>query len=181
LEADDSKSECSFLGLTPVASKRSARGRRTKGRTNCDGRSSMASFEDSNTENEPEQRTTSKSAGGSRTKVARKVRVARSTRKNVSFQDAHGSDPKSSTKRTLKERQQQAELRPVAEEKSSQQSLIGTSDSEFVTPADKKKRRLYSMASQVSEVFTPPTDSEYVESPHAAVTRQLRSRRAKRL
>ena len=44
------------------------------------------------------------------------------------------------------------------------------------TPALKKKRKLYSMTPQHSEVFTPPTDLEE-STPGSVVKRQLRTRR----
>lgn len=170
LEADDSKSESSFIEVTPVV-KRSGRGRSARGRSNRSNltrNSSLASFEDSNTENEPEL--------GSRSKVGRKPRVARGTRKNVSFQEEEEVDRSGSRKRALKEKQ----LSPVRETK--KPSLESDSDRDFVTPGpiDRKKRRLYSTTPQVAEVFTPPTDSECVDSPHSVVKRQLRSRRQSR-
>lgn len=169
LEADDSKSESSFIEVTPIV-KRSGRGRSTRGRSNRSNltrNSSLASFEDSNTENEPET--------GSRSKVGRKPRVARGARKNVSFQgESEAADRSGSRKRALKEKQ----LSPVRE---TRKPATRESDSEkdFVTPGpiDRKKRRLYSTTPQVAEVFTPPTDSECVDSPHSVVKRQLRSRR----
>ena len=69
LEADDSKTDTSLIEVTPVAKKGRGRGR---GRTNRTNRStaSLASFEDSNTENEPEGRPRVAS-------VSRKGRVTR--------------------------------------------------------------------------------------------------------
>ena len=70
LEADDSKTDASLIEVTPVTKKGKGRGR---GRTNRTDRStaSLASFEDSNTENEPEM-------GRPRTaSVSRKGRVTR--------------------------------------------------------------------------------------------------------
>merc|ERR1712096_40302 len=44
-----------------------------------------------------------------------------------------------------------------------------------MTPAIKKKRKLYSMTPQHSEVFTPPTDEER-DTPGSVVKRQLWTR-----
>merc|ERR1712130_27580 len=76
LEADDSKTDTSLIESTPVAKKKGARGR---GRVNRTTRSmaSLASFEDSNTENEPEGRPRVAS-------VSRKARVTRKSSKSVS-------------------------------------------------------------------------------------------------
>eukprot|EP00088_Acartia_fossae_P057046 TRINITY_DN6649_c0_g2_i4.p1 TRINITY_DN6649_c0_g2~~TRINITY_DN6649_c0_g2_i4.p1 ORF type:complete len:380 (-),score=103.25 TRINITY_DN6649_c0_g2_i4:274-1323(-) len=124
------------------------------------------SFEDSNTENEPEQVSAS-----ARKKVTRKPRVAKT--RNISFQDAHPSEPESAKKRVLRERQ------ALNNSNGREQG----SDSEFLLPtlSTKKKRRLYSTTPQISEVFTPPTDTEETgASPHSIAKRQLRSRRSKR-
>lgn len=178
LEADDSKSESSFIEVTPVV-KRSGRSRTGRGgrsnRSNATrgSEASQASFEDSNTENEPEE------GGSSRNtiiKVGRRPRVNKA-RRNVSFQEAHEVEKSSSRKRALKEKQ----LSTVQELKKPD-FAAPHSDSDFLTPGttNKKKRRLYSATPQHSEVFTPPTDSEQYDSPLTVVTRQLRSRRSKK-
>jgi len=177
LEADDSKSESSFIEVTPVV-KKSGRGRSARGRSNRSNRSnltrnsSLASFEDSNTENEPDPNV-------SRAKVGRKPRVTRGSRKNVSFQgeEAELEETASRNKRALRVKQ----LSPVREAK--KPAIESDSDKDFVTPGpmDRKKRRLYSNTPQVAEVFTPPTDNEQCDSPHSVVKRQLRSRRSKKV
>ena len=48
-----------------------------------------------------------------------------------------------------------------------------------LTPAQKKKRKLYSQTPQHSQVFTPPTDQEQ-DTPGSVVKKQLRARRAKK-
>ena len=81
LEADDSKTDTSMIENTPVVKKGKgrARGRNIRGKSST---ASLASFEDSNTENEPDvtrPRTTS---------VSRKGRVTRKTSKpDLSLQE----------------------------------------------------------------------------------------------
>lgn len=191
LEADDDKSDTSWVETTPVV-KRAGRGRggsrgnRTSNRSGVRQSSSLASFEDSNVENEPEQQ-------HNRSKVGRKPRVGSTRgkgRKEVSFMEVHGAGARSdSRKRPLKEKQ----LSPVAEkgtraaaaavhgdeEEEEDESVLKLSSStEFATPgfATKKKRKLFSNTPQACQVFTPPTDSETMDSPHSVVKRQLRAR-----
>ena len=82
------------------------------------------------------------------------ARAARSV-DDSRLEEVYEIDRSGSKKRALKEKQ----LSPVNELKPP-----GTSDT--LTPMDRKRRRLNSATPQVSEVFTPPTDSESVDSPH---------------
>jgi len=173
LEADDSKTDTSMIENTPVVKKGKgrARGRNIRGKSST---ASLASFEDSNTENEPDvtrPRTTS---------VSRKGRVTRKTSKpDLSLQEENErstSRKRPSTTRSesgiLKEKQSFM-LSPVPEGEKS-----GNRSSDFTlatTPGVKKKRKLYSMTPQHSEVFTPPTDIEG-STPGSVVKRQLRTR-----
>jgi len=176
LEADDSKTDTSLIEVTPVAKKGRGRGR---GRTNRTNRStaSLASFEDSNTENEPEGRPRVAS-------VSRKGRVTRKGSKgDLSVEEGNENDDRSvSRKRTVSSRSETSVLRekqlsilsPVIEGERSAPS--STDVSLAMTPAIKKKRKLCSMTPQHSEVFTPPTDAER-DTPGTSVKRQLRTRR----
>lgn len=176
LEADDSKTDASLIEVTPVTKKGKGRGR---GRTNRTNRStaSLASFEDSNTENEPEM-------GRPRTaSVSRKGRVTRKGSKgDLSIEDEE-NERSVSRKRTVSSRsdasvlkeKQSFMLSPVPEGERSGHS--STDISLAMTPALKKKRKLYSMTPQHSEVFTPPTDAEQGATPGSVVKRQLRTRR----
>ena len=82
LEADDSKTDTSLIEGTPLAKRRGGRGRgRGRGSRTTRSMASLASFEDSNTENEPDL------AAGGRPRVAsvsRRARVTRKTSKSVS-------------------------------------------------------------------------------------------------
>jgi len=175
LEADDSKTDASLIEVTPVAKKGKGRGR---GRTNRTNRStaSLASFEDSNTENEPEM-------GRPRTaSVSRKGRVTRKGSKgDLSVEEEN--ERSVSRKRTVSSRSETSVLKekqsfmlsPVPEGERSGHS--STDVSLAMTPALKKKRKLCSMTPQHSEVFTPPTDAEQGATPGSVVKRQLRTRR----
>ena len=55
-------------------------------------------------------------------------------------------------------------LNEIKDENISLKDELESSDT--LTPMDRKRRRLNSATPQVSEVFTPPTDSESVDSPH---------------
>ena len=72
-QADDSKTDTSLIEVTPVVKK--TRGGRGRGRGRKTS-TSAASFEDSNTENDPD------AAGGS-SKLSRKPRVTRTSRRNT--------------------------------------------------------------------------------------------------
>merc|ERR1719154_3658 len=177
LEADDSKTDTSLFEVTPVAKKGRGRGRGRGNRTNR-STASLASFEDSNTENEPD-------VGRPRTaSVSRKGRVTRKGSKGDLSVEEGGENKRSvSRKRTVSSRSETTVLRenkmlmlsPVPEgEKSGNNS---NSSSFNMTPALKKKRKLCSMTPQHSEVFTPPTDAEHGDTPGGVVKRQLRTRR----
>ena len=86
LEADDSKTDASLIEVTPVAKKGRGRGRGRTNRTNM-STASLASFEDSNTENEPDM-------GRPRTaSVSRKGRVTRKGSKgDLSVEEAGEDD-----------------------------------------------------------------------------------------
>eukprot|EP00092_Neocalanus_flemingeri_P032334 GFUD01035153.1.p1 GENE.GFUD01035153.1~~GFUD01035153.1.p1 ORF type:complete len:1912 (+),score=653.09 GFUD01035153.1:74-5809(+) len=177
LEADDSKTDTSLIEVTPVSKKGRGRG---KGRTNRTNRStaSLASFEDSNTENEPE-------VGRPRTaSVSRKGRVTRKGSKgDLSVEEGAENDRSVSRKRPISSRsdasvlkeKQSFMLSPVPE---GQRSGNSSKDNSMIamTPALKKKRKLCSMTPQHSEMFTPPTDAEQ-STPGSVVKRQLRTRR----
>jgi len=178
LEADDSKTDASLIEVTPVAKKGRGRGRGRTNRTNM-STASLASFEDSNTENEPDM-------GRPRTaSVSRKGRVTRKGSKgDLSVEEAGEDDRSVSRKRTVSSRSETSVLKenkmlmlsPVPE---GERSGNNSTNSSFnnMTPALKKKRKLYSMTPQHSEVFTPPTDAEQGHTPGSVVKRQLRTRR----
>ena len=46
---------------------------------------------------------------------------------------------------------------------------------------DKKFQNFQKFQTCLFQVFTPPTDSESVDSPHSTVKRQLRARRSKKI
>jgi len=185
LEADDSRTgEDSFVGGTPVVQKKTrgrGRGKATKLGNRTTSNASLASYED--TENEGEV------AGRPRANtLARKGRVTRRSKVEINNLEEKESNLEvekkpaavsrkrggASSTEALKERQVSA-LSPVVE------GLTSSRDSDsaaFLTPALKKKRKLYSTTPQSNAVFTPPTPtSDKVETPGSIVKRQLRSRK----
>merc|ERR1719189_3570943 len=198
LEADDSRTgDDSLVGGTPVVVKKTrgrGRGKATKLGNRTTSNASLASYED--TENEGEV------AGRPRANtLARKGRVTRRSKLEANMEEEQvekeaekkpGSRKRggASSTEALKERQVSA-LSPVVEgmnktsrlpTSSSSNILAQFRDSDtasFLTPAVKKKRKLYSTTPQTNVVFTPPTptsDSK-VETPGSIVKRQLRSRK----
>jgi len=185
LEADDSKTDTSLIESTPVAKKKGARGR---GRVNRTTRSmaSLASFEDSNTENEPE-------AGRPRVaSVSRKARVTRKSSKSVSVladldTTDNANNRSTSRKRGVSSRaeatvlreSQVSQLSPVPEQSQVSHVSDGHVSSVAATPVQKKKRKLCKQTPQLSEVFTPPADPD-PDTPGEIVKKQLRARRSAR-
>merc|ERR1719238_366145 len=80
LEADDSKTDTSIIESTPMAKRKGGRGR-GRGRATRSS-ASLASFEDSNTENEPEV------GRGRVASVSRKARVTRASKSVLADVDA---------------------------------------------------------------------------------------------
>merc|ERR1719204_24071 len=199
LEADDSRTgDDSIVGGTPVVVKKTrgrGRGKATKLGNRTTSNASLASYED--TENEGEVGGRSRANTG----IARKGRVTRRSKldfnhleeeqveKEAEKKPARKRGGASSTE-ALKERQVSA-LSPVVEGLNKSTRLPTSSSSNifaqfrdsdsasFLTPAVKKKRKLYSTTPQTNAVFTPPTptsDSK-ADTPGSIVKRQLRSRK----
>jgi len=174
-EADDSKSDASLIEVTPVVKKKTrGRGRGAGASRTNSSMASLASCEDSNNENDPDQSVDNN-------KLSRKPRVSRAgKKKEVSFTEEPEADRSTSRKRNLR-----AETSALTE----MQCLSPVMESgavageAFMTPAPcsmKKKRKLYTLTPQHNEVFTPEEGDGNHDSPLSTVKKQLSCRRSMR-
>merc|ERR1719319_1644265 len=131
---------------------------------------SLASCEDSNNENDPNQSVDNN-------KLSRKPRVSRAgKKKEVSFTEDPEAGRSTSRKKNLR-----AETSFLTEMQC--WSPVMDSGAVFMTPAPssmKKKRKLYTLTPQHNEVFTPEEGDGNHDSPLSTVKKQLSCRRSMR-